>query len=176
MRFLVASFLFFLACAAFLTSCKRANSIAGQSDSIDFNLHIRPILSDRCFKCHGPDANKRKANLRLDIRENALAALKDNPEAHVIVPGEASASEVYRRISSNDTSQLMPPVKSNLKLNDHEIDLIKKWIDQGAVYKKHWAFIPPSPHSLPEVDRTDWPRNEIDHFILAFSQKNFLPD
>ena len=167
MRFLIASFSVFLASVAFLTSCKRENSLAGQSDSIDFNLHIRPILSDRCFKCHGPDANKRKANLRLDIRENALAALKDNPEAHVIVPGEASASEVYRRISSNDTSQLMPPVKSNLKLNDHEIDLIKKWIDQGAVYKKHWAFIPPSPHSLPEVDRTDWPRNEIDHFILA---------
>ena len=167
MRFLVASFLFFLACAAFLTSCKRANSIAGQSDSIDFNLHIRPILSDRCFKCHGPDANQRKANLRLDMRENALAALKDNPEAHVIVPGNSSGSEVYRRISSNDTSQLMPPVKSNLKLNEHEIDLIKKWIDQGAAYKKHWAFIPPKQHSLPEIEQHDWPKNEIDHFILA---------
>ena len=167
MRFLIAFFLVFLTSVAFLTSCKRENSVAGQSDSIDFNLHIRPILSDRCFKCHGPDANKRKANLRLDIRENALAALKDNPDAHVIVPGEASTSEVYRRISSNDTSQLMPPVNSNLKLNDHEIELIKKWIDQGATYKKHWAFIPPKSHSLPEIERTGWPQNEIDHFILA---------
>ncbi len=167
MRFQSATFLLILAFVASLSSCRRENSIAGQSDSVDFNLHIRPILSDRCFKCHGPDANKRKANLRLDIRENALAALKDNPDAHVIVPGEASASEAYRRISSNDTSQLMPPVNSNLKLNDHEIGLIKTWIDQGAVYKKHWAFIPPSSPSLPEVDQIDWPKNEIDHFILA---------
>lgn len=167
MRFQIATFLLILAFVASLSSCRRENSIAGQSDSVDFNLHIRPILSDRCFKCHGPDANKRKANLRLDIRENALAALKDNPDAHVIVPGEASASEAYRRISSNDTSQLMPPVNSNLKLNDHEIELIKTWIDQGAVYKKHWAFIPPSSRSLPEIDQTDWPKNEIDHFILA---------
>lgn len=167
MRFQIATFLLILAFVASLSSCRRENSIAGQSDSVDFNLHIRPVLSDRCFKCHGPDANKRKANLRLDIRENALAALKDNPDAHVIVPGEASASEAYRRISSNDTSQLMPPVNSNLKLNDHEIELIKTWIDQGAVYKKHWAFIPPSSRSLPEIDQTDWPKNEIDHFILA---------
>ncbi len=167
MRFQSASFLLLLAFVASLSSCRRENSIAGQSDSVDFNLHIRPILSDRCFKCHGPDANKRKANLRLDIRENALAALRDNPEEHVIVPGEAFASEVYRRISSGDTSQLMPPVNSNLKLNDHEIELIKTWIDQGAVYKKHWAFIPPKLHLLPEIKRTDWPQNEIDHFILA---------
>ena len=93
---------------------------------IDFNQHVKPILSDRCFKCHGPDGNQRKANLRLDIRENALAALKDNPSAHVIIPGNSSESEVYRRISSTDTSQRMPPMSSNLKLTDHEVDVIRR--------------------------------------------------
>ncbi len=148
-------------------SCKRNNSIAGNSDSVDFNLHIRPILSDRCFKCHGPDANQRKASLRLDVRENALAALKDNPSAHVILPGDAASSEIFRRISSKDTAEVMPPANSNLKLNEQEIDLIEKWINQGAKYKKHWAFIPPKQHDLPEIGQEDWPQNEIDHFILA---------
>src|SRR5687768_18350382 len=84
---------------------------------VDYNLHIRPILSDRCFKCHGPDANQRKANLRLDTPEGALAALKDNPSAHAILPGKPEQSEVYRRISTSDTADVMPPIKSNLKLN-----------------------------------------------------------
>ncbi len=150
-----------------LQSCTRNSSIAENSDSVDFNLHIRPILSDRCFKCHGPDANQRKANLRLDVRENALAALKDNPNAHIIVPGNSASSEIFRRISTRDTAEIMPPVNSNLKLNEQEIELIKKWIDQGAKYKKHWAFIQPQQHSLPELANEDWPRNEIDNFILA---------
>lgn len=149
------------------SSCQKSGRIAGSRDSVDFNLHIRPILSDRCFKCHGPDANQRKANLRLDIRESALAALKDNPKAHVIVPGSSSESEVYRRISGKDTAELMPPVKSNLKLSESEIQLIKKWIDQGAKYKKHWAFLPPLQPVIPEVENEEWPRNEIDQFVLA---------
>ncbi len=156
----------FLVPLIFLSSCHRPGTIASTSDSIDFNLHIRPILSDRCFKCHGPDAGQRKAHLRLDLRENALAALKDNPGAHVIVPGKATESEVYRRISSADTAYLMPPVKSNLALNKEEIELIKKWINQGAVYKKHWAFIPPRQVPVPEVEDADWPVNDIDNFIL----------
>ncbi len=158
-----------------LASCGRPKSVTQVSDSVDFNIHIRPILSDRCFKCHGPDANQRKANLRLDIRENALAALKDNPNVHVIVPGNASESEVYRRISSNDTSQIMPPANSNLKLNNEEIRLIAKWIDQGATYKRHWAFIPPRKGNVPEVADVDWPTNEIDNFILAKLEQSGLP-
>lgn len=157
-----------------LLSCKRENGIAKHNDSVDFNLHIRPILSDRCFKCHGPDGGQRKANLRLDIRANALAALKDNPNGHVIVPGNASQSEMFRRISAHDTSQRMPPVKSNLKLNDHEIELIGQWIDQGAHYKKHWAFIPPREPTLPEVTSKEWTRNEIDHFTLAKMEESGL--
>ncbi len=150
-----------------LTGCQKNNSIALTPDSLDYNIHIRPILSDRCFKCHGPDANTRKANLRLDTREGALAALKDNPDAHAIVPGDADQSEVYLRISSSDTSFRMPPLKSNLSLTKNEIDLIEKWIEQGAKYKPHWAFIPPAQSPLPKIEEDEWPSNEIDHFILA---------
>ncbi len=160
-----------------LASCGHREKITHSGDSVDFNLHIRPILSDRCFKCHGPDANQRKANLRLDIRENAIAALKDNPDAHVIVPGKAGESELYRRISATDTAEIMPPANSNLSLKSEEIKLIAKWIDQGAVYKRHWAFIPPRETSVPVVDREDWSTNEIDHFILAkLEQEGFSPN
>ena len=147
-------------------SCKEQSTAIAEIDSVDYNLHIRPILSDRCFICHGPDANARKADLRLDLAEGAYAALKDDPSAHPIVPGDPDASEVFRRISSEDTSQLMPPVKSNLKLNDSEIALIEKWIAQGAQYKPHWAFIPPKVPRIPKVQDENWPSNEIDYFIL----------
>mgnify|MGYP003580479822 FL=1 len=116
----------FLLTVATVFSCRENNFRTATLDSVDYNIHIRPILSDRCFKCHGPDGNARKANLRLDTPEGALAALKDNPSAHAIVPGDPEKSEVYLRISTADTSQVMPPVKSNLKLNEAEIQLIKK--------------------------------------------------
>lgn len=134
---------------------------------IDYNLHIRPILSDKCFKCHGPDANQRKAGLRLDIADNAYAILKENPGAHAIVPGDLNNSQMYLRITAQDTSEVMPPPSSNLSLTQHEIDLITRWIQQGAKYKPHWAFIPPSSSQLPEVKNKSWVRNEIDYFILA---------
>src|SRR5882672_7882580 len=102
--------------------CRQKSTLShGTTDSIDFNLHIRPILSDRCFKCHGPDAKQRKSNLRLDTPEGAFAALKDDPTQHVIVPGSPEKSFVYVRISSADTSEVMPPPSSNLKLNTYEI-------------------------------------------------------
>jgi hypothetical protein len=167
MKFAVGFAMICVVTSFFLTSCSKSNSLADKLDSVDFNLHIRPILSDRCFKCHGPDANQRKANLRLDTREGALAALKDNPKAHVILPGDADQSEVFLRISSSDTSLVMPPPNSNLSLTKNEIDLIEKWIEQGATYKAHWAFIPPVQTNLPKVNAEEWPTNEIDHFILA---------
>jgi len=167
MRTLFGFIIIFFVAAVSITSCKQGGSTAAALDSVDYNLHIRPILSDRCFKCHGPDANQRKANLRLDTREGALAALKDNANAHAIVPGNADLSEVFLRVSSSDTSIQMPPPTSNLSLTKNEIDLIKKWIEQGAKYKPHWAFIPPVQTALPKVDDQKWPTNEIDHFILA---------
>ena len=112
-------------------------------DVVDFNFHIRPILSDRCFKCHGPDANQRKADLRLDTKEGLYQTLKDDPEGHIVIPGESKDSELYRRVTQEDTSLVMPPPNSKLSLTDYEKRLIKKWIEQGAQYQKHWAFIPP---------------------------------
>src|SRR5438105_15674242 len=90
-----------------LSGCGRERQAVSSSDSVDFNLHIRPILSDRCFKCHGPDARQRKSNLRLDNAEGAYATLKDNASKHVIVPGHSDQSEVFLRISSADTSEVM---------------------------------------------------------------------
>ncbi|TSJ40768.1 DUF1553 domain-containing protein [Mucilaginibacter corticis] len=147
-------------------------------DTISYNFNIRPILSDKCFKCHGPDASKRQAGLRLDIPESAYSALKDNPAAHALVPGDLDKSELFQRISTSDSSTLMPPPNSNLKrLNQYELALIKKWIKQGAKYEKHWAFVPPKYTPVPEVKDKTWPKNPIDNFILARLEKyNIKPN
>jgi hypothetical protein len=144
-------------------------------DVVDYNYHIRPILSDRCFKCHGPDANKRKANLRLDTPEGAYAAFKDNPSMHAIVPGHPESSDAFQRLITKDTSLRMPTMSSHLTVSPHEIDLIEKWIKQGAVYKPHWAFIKPVKSVLPDADE-DWVRNPIDNFVYAkMAEKSLEP-
>src|SRR5690606_4673488 len=141
---------------------------------VSYNLDIRPILSDNCFACHGPDANKREVGLRLDRSKDAYKALQENPDSHAIVPGKPKASEAYLRISSNDESLIMPPPESNLKLSDREKKLIEKWIRQGAEYEPHWAFIPPKKASLPAIKRIDWPKNELDYYILEQMEKRGL--
>ena len=133
---------------------------------VDFNFHIRPILSDRCFKCHGPDANQRKANLRLDTEAGLYQALKDNPEGHVIVNGDPDKSDLYQRLVAEDTAVVMPPPYSNLTVTEYEKELIEKWIEQGAKYQKHWAFISPETRKVPDVGE-DWSTNEIDRFVYA---------
>lgn len=149
----------------------------GLPDSVSYNFDIRPILSDKCFSCHGPDANKRKADLRMDDPASAFAALKEHPGAHALVAGKPERSEAFLRISSTDTARVMPPYSSPLKLTSLEIRLIERWIEQGARYEKHWAFVPPRKTALPEVEQTDWPRNEIDRFILArMEQKGLEPN
>ncbi|MDB5136225.1 MAG: hypothetical protein JWP37_2828 [Mucilaginibacter sp.] len=163
------------------SACHSSNNKVASEDipeTISYNFNIRPILSDKCFKCHGPDASKRQANLRLDMPESAYKALKDNPNAHALVPGEPSLSEVYRRITTSDSADMMPPVKSNLKhLNPFEVDLIKKWIKQGAKYEKHWAFVSPKSSPVPEVENKAWPKNPIDYFVLhKQEQKGFAPN
>ncbi|GAA4084651.1 PSD1 and planctomycete cytochrome C domain-containing protein [Mucilaginibacter panaciglaebae] len=147
-------------------------------DTISYDYNIRPIFSDKCFKCHGPDANKRQAGLRLDIPEEAFKALQDNPNAHALVPNDPSMSEVYLRVTSDDSAMMMPPPASNLKrLTRHETDLIKKWIKQGAKYEKHWAFIPPKALPLPKVTDSGWPKNEIDFFVLSkLEKRNISPN
>lgn len=144
-------------------------------DSVSYNFHIRPILSDKCFVCHGPDGNKRKAELRLDIAENAYAALKETKGAFAVVPFKPNESELFKRVSSADTSYMMPPPESHLgALTPYEIGLIEKWIAQGARYEKHWAFTAPKKTALPKVKDADWVNNEIDYFILSKLEQSGL--
>ncbi len=165
-------YLLFLLLIVSLFSCKDKgdNYVAIPKKKIpevvDYNFDVRPILSDKCFNCHGPDANKRFADLRLDTEEGAYSALKESPEKHAIVSGKPKQSEVYLRITTEDTTKVMPPPESNLKLSDYEINVIKKWIKQGAQYQQHWAFMPIAKPTLPEVGKAEWTNNEIDYFIL----------
>lgn len=155
---------------AFLAvSCFKKNGVLqSQSggEAVSYNFDIRPILSDKCFACHGPDAKKREAGLRLDLAESAYAKLKDG-KGVAIFPGKPEQSEVYQRITSPDPSYQMPTPESHLGLlNENEIGLVKKWIEEGAKYERHWAFTTPVMPAVPEVSKEDWPKNEIDNFVL----------
>lgn len=173
-KYLITASLFVLTClGAYLSSCK--NSGDDKKELVSYNFDVRPIFSDKCFKCHGPDANKREAGLRLDIAEEAYKALTEHPRAHAIVPFEPDLSEVFQRINTTDTSILMPPASSLLPtLTTAEVETIRKWIKQGAKYEKHWAFIPPRKPAVPAIENTAWAINEIDHFIAAAQEKNSL--
>ncbi|MFT4017669.1 MAG: PSD1 and planctomycete cytochrome C domain-containing protein [Agriterribacter sp.] len=153
---------------------------SGQSSSgmISYNFQVRPILSDKCFNCHGPDANKREAGLRLDVAENAYKALKDNPKAHALVPGKPELSELFLRVSATDTAVIMPPVSSNLPaLTAAEVAVIKKWIEQGAKYERHWAFVAPVKAPRPKVEHEEWAKNDIDFFVLKkMEEKGLSPN
>ncbi len=150
-----------------LTALARAAGTTGPGaalpDRIDFNRDIRPVLADTCFKCHGPDPAARKAKLRLDVREEATA---DREGVFAIVPGKPDESEAYRRLTTHDHEDMMPPEKSGLKLTPRQVQLFRRWIEQGAEYQPHWSFIPPKRPELPKVKRSDWCRNGIDRFIL----------
>ncbi len=143
------------------------------SERVDFNFQIRPILSDRCFKCHGPDPKTRKADMRLDTAEGALAARGKKSELRAIVPGKPEKSELVRRLLSVDPDEQMPPPDSNLKISSEEIALIRKWIEEGAEYKTHWAFLAPKKISVPKI-KNDWAQNSIDRFVLARLQRENL--
>lgn len=161
----VAIFLLFAALAVF--ACLNVQESAGEN-GVSYNFQIRPLLSDKCFACHGPDANKREAGLRLDLAESAFAPLRDNPGKFAIVPGKPEQSELYLRITSPDSSVRMPPPESHLGvLTPAEIELFRQWILEGAQYEPHWAFIKPQKKALPKIKDKNWPHNEIDHFILA---------
>ncbi|MDH3246354.1 MAG: DUF1549 domain-containing protein, partial [Saprospiraceae bacterium] len=135
-------------------------------DRVDFNFHVKPILSDRCFKCHGPDEDAREADLRFDVKENALAPLDSADLRFAILPGKSEQSEMIKRISSTDPEYMMPPPDSKLKLTQYEIEVLTRWIDQGAEWKDHWAFIAPEEPKIPKK-RSKWETNPIDHFVLA---------
>ncbi|KAA2219340.1 PSD1 and planctomycete cytochrome C domain-containing protein [Maribacter flavus] len=144
-------------------------------ETVDYNFHIKPILSDNCYTCHGPDANKRKAGLRLDVQESTLSELPESPGHFAIVPKNLRESKVYQAILSEDPTTQMPPADSKLSLSAYEKKLIKKWIEQGAPFEKHWAYIPPEKTSLPQTKST-WGNNEIDAFVLKkLEEHNLVP-
>jgi hypothetical protein len=146
-----------------VASFVRAESL---SEKIDFNRHVRPILSDRCFACHGPDANQgREAGLRLDTFEGATMKLESGN--HAIVPGDLKASAMVSRMRSHDADDIMPPHKLNRPLSEHERLILERWIEQGAQYQPHWAFVSPKKHQPPAVKNAAWCKDDIDRFTLA---------
>lgn len=139
-------------------------SAAEAPSPVSFRRDIRPILSNACYACHGPDEAQRQAGLRLDQHEAALAELDSGETA--IVPGDSAASALYQRISESDASLRMPPEDHEIQLSPAQIELIRRWIDQGADWQAHWSFVPPARLEPPDVEQSQWPRNAIDHFIL----------
>lgn len=150
------------------TACQdsKASAASQLPDVVSYNFHIRPILSDKCFKCHGPDKNKVEASLQLHDAEHAYAPLTETKGAYAIVPGKPEASELIARISSDDSSYQMPTPESHLgRLSGYEVALFKKWIQQGARYEPHWAFRAPVKPPVPPIADPQWAKNPIDHFI-----------
>ncbi len=138
---------------------------AAVPERVRFNLHVKPILSQNCFYCHGPDEKHREAELRLDVREAALADLGGYA---AIVPGKPDVSALITRVSSHDDDELMPPPSSKKpRLSADEVAILRRWIEQGAEYEGHWAFLPLAHDEPPVVKNESWVRNPIDRFILA---------
>ena len=150
------------------------NGILAQEAQVEFNRDIRPLLSNKCFACHGPDANKRESGLRLDMRDSAISTLDSGLAA--IVPGNPDQSELWKRINSDDEFTRMPPAEHHEPLKNQEKQLLRTWIQEGAKYQTHWAFIPPVRSSMPSVENENWSRNAIDLFVLSeLEQRNLYP-
>jgi hypothetical protein len=142
-----------------------AASNAAPSAQLQFNRDIRPILSENCFVCHGPDKNHRKAKLRLDVRENAL-------EREAFVPGQPSASELINRITTTNEDDVMPPPDSHKTLTLAQKEILKRWIEEGAEYQMHWAYIKPVRSAVPDLgNQKSVVRNPIDAFVRAELEK-----
>ncbi len=151
--------------ALFGTGCVMERAVAGPPvAAVDYNREIRPILAKNCFSCHGQDETHRAKGLRLDRRDSALTELPDGAVA--IVAGDPEASELIARVTEEDESLRMPQRKSGNRLSTAEIDLLKRWIAEGASYAEHWAFVPPADRPLPGVSDRSWPRNGLDFWIL----------
>jgi hypothetical protein len=153
-----------LACAL-LGACGTDES--REARAVDYNWDVRPILSNHCFRCHGPDADARKAGLRLDLRETAIGELPDTPGRFAIVPGDPARSELIQRVSSDDPDVVMPPPSTHLTLSPADVQLLASWIERGAEYKPHWSFIPPAKTEPPASTFGATAVNPIDRFVLA---------
>src|SRR5947208_80315 len=139
-----------------------AFSALGATNHIGFNRHIRPILSENCFACHGPDKNQRKADLRLDVERDAFA---DRGGYAPLVGGKPRESELYLRVTRKDRAGRMPPAKTGKSLTPQQVDLIRRWIEQGAKFQKHWSLIPPRRPPVPRLGGPTQPANPIDAFV-----------
>ena len=150
-----------------------SDAATSASTKVDFARDIAPILSAKCFACHGPDDAHRKAKLRLDVRDSALASRDGKP---AVVPGSLAKSELWRRINAKNDS-VMPPRKEGKPLTSQETALLKKWLEQGAPYAEHWAFVPPVRPPVPTIgDRQSPIANPLDSFILAnLTQEKLKP-
>ncbi len=152
---------FFVCIVVAALSVQVASALQAEDASVDFDRDIRPILSENCFFCHGPDPNQREADLRLDVAANAKES--------AIEAGTPEESELSRRVWSNDPDQVMPPPHAKLQLTKKQKELLDSWIRQGANYSEHWSFVPPTKSPLPKVAPANqsWLRNPIDHFVAA---------
>ncbi len=149
---------------------RRSPTVSAQAPPapLSFNRDIRPILSNNCFACHGPDEKQRETKFHFDTREGAFL------EEGIIVPGNAARSALYRRITHEDLNERMPPFESGHTLTDKQVDLLKRWIDEGAKWDTHWAYAAPVRPEPPPVAKKNWPRNPIDRFILARLEREDL--
>ncbi len=152
--------------------CPAATAPKPTTKAIEFNRDIRALLSDNCFACHGPDDQARKSKLRLDTKEDAFKAAKSGDFA--IVPGDLKKSTLVERITTKNEDDVMPPPKTGKKLTPAQIDLLKRWIAEGATWQTHWAYQNPKRPALPAVKDKKWAKNEIDSFVFAKLEKEKL--
>src|SRR5262249_4186358 len=149
---------------AALALAPAARADGPRSPTVEFNRDIRPILSNNCFVCHGPDPKLRKAKLRLDVAADAFA---DRGDYSAIVPGKPEKSELNLRITHKNPQKRMPPATHAKQLTAREVGLLKSWIEQGAKWQGHWSLLAARRPALPAVAAKAWPANPIDYFILA---------
>ncbi|MEZ6128350.1 MAG: DUF1553 domain-containing protein [Planctomycetaceae bacterium] len=158
----------FLAVGQFGKTCRADEAV---SDPVDFNRDVRPILSDVCFKCHGPDEAQRVSSLRLDTHDGILG---DHPDGPVIAPGVPADSRLWQRITSSDADRKMPPPDSGRTLSRQQIDVLTRWIREGAPWTQHWAFVPVQRPKVPATQANGWVRSPIDAFVLARMERDGL--
>ena len=160
----LASLATFASLALILTLATASTALADTPAEIRFNRDIHPILSENCFACHGPDSHHRKSELRLDTKDGIFGKAK---QGVAVVPGDLAKSELIARVTNTDPDEVMPPPKTGKKLTARQIDLLKQWVQQGAKWEGHWAFIAPVRPPVPTPKRQEWVRNPIDAFVLA---------
>src|SRR5439155_1741386 len=161
--------------SAYRLAAQSAAAVGNPDDRpIDFNWDVRPILADNCFRCHGLSETSRQAGLRLDQAQTAYAELRNKSGRHAIVPGKPEESELIRRITAPTAGARMPPPAANKTLSDAQVATLKKWIEQGAVYKPHWAFITPHKPPAPAIKLASRAMNDIDRFVLARLERDGL--